>query len=406
MKKLIILLICLFLFSCAPKTKITKEKVPPPLIIPPKSAPQIPVQTIKKPILKKKVEIAPLYGKLLSKVEISTPFFNPTMGEEVGIYYTLSKDAKVEVNIYDPDSGLIRTMVSKEFVKAGENAVIWDGKDMDGNVVPDEAYFFTIIAKDEKGHKEIYDPTTFSGGEEHDITQAQINPQSGTINYRLPEMGRVNIRLGISGGPLLMTLVDWEPRLAGEVTEYWNGKDKDNLINLREHPRFKMIITYFTLPQNSVIAYGNKNFDYLTYKETLAQGRPLKEKRGRIDPDVKLSSHYRLPRILDRSPKLIMSFPKTNTFDKQGIPLLTGKTLVHVELDEKDKRFFQDMQFEICFFLDGDFYAEEEAGYSPYNWVWDTSQVKEGEHILTVNLSSFKGQIGVLSRKVKVVHQE
>jgi len=45
----------------------------------------------------------------------------------------------------------------------------------------------------------------------------------------------------------------------------------------------------------------------------------------------------------------------------------------------------------------------DETGYTPFNWVWDLSNVKEGEHLLTVNVSSFKDQIGVLSRKVRVV---
>jgi hypothetical protein len=77
--------------------------------------------------------------------------------------------------------------------------------------------------------------------------------------------------------------------------------------------------------------------------------------------------------------------------------------LVKVELDERDKIIFANEQYEVAFFLDTEFYAEEEVGYSPYNWVWDLSQVEEGEHVLTVNLSSFKDQIGILSKKVRVI---
>ena len=98
-----------------------------------------------------------------------------------------------------------------------------------------------------------------------------------------------------------------------------------------------------------------------------------------------------------------MTFKNTKGTDEKGIPVLTGKTLVKVELDEKDRLFFQNQQFEICFFLDNEFYAEDEAGYTPFNWVWDLSNVSEGEHLLTVNLSGFKDQIGVLTRKVRVV---
>jgi hypothetical protein len=91
---------------------------------------------------------------------------------------------------------------------------------VDGNFVPDEAYFFTIMAEDVSDAKEVYDPTTFSGGAGHDITTADINLQSQTITYKMPDMGRVMIRMGIQGGPLMNQLVDWKPRVKGMITEY------------------------------------------------------------------------------------------------------------------------------------------------------------------------------------------
>ena len=88
---------------------------------------------------------------------------------------------------------------------------------------------------------------------------------------------------------------------------------------------------------------------------------------------------------------------------KKDFRFLNKKTMVKVTLDEKDKAIFQKHQFEICFFLDNKFYAEDETGYTPFNWVWDLSNVEEGEHLLTINISSFQDQIGLLSKKVKVV---
>jgi hypothetical protein len=98
-----------------------------------------------------------------------------------------------------------------------------------------------------------------------------------------------------------------------------------------------------------------------------------------------------------------MDFTNTQGADDDGNTILKGKTLVKVELDEKDKVLFTNQQFEIVFFLDNEFYAEDEAGYTPFNWVWDMSNVAEGEHLFTVNLSSFKDQIGIMSQKVMVV---
>jgi len=162
-----------------------------------------------------------------------------------------------------------------------------------------------------------------------------------------------------------------------------------------------MIVTYFTLPENSVIAFGNKMQTYRDYKKSITAERAVKTKRP--SAVQKVSHHYGLPRTMDYSPNVNMTFVNAQGEDSDGVTVLNDKTIVKVELDEQDKLIFQNQQFEICFFLNGEFYAEDEAGYTPFNWVWDLSNVDEGEHVLTVNISGFKDQIGVLSRKVKVV---
>ncbi len=358
-------------------------------------------QTVNQSVLPSQEAPKPLFGKLLSDVNISKTSFNPTLGEEIAVSCNLSKSAGVTVDVYDSDHGLIKRIANEKLTDSGKQIFIWDGKDTDGHIVPDEAYFFTVAAEDKSGIKEIYDPTAFSGGAEHDIAGAEIDPQSYTVNYKMPEMGRVMIRIGIQGGPLMNQLVDWEPRVKGLITEYWNGKDKDNLADIYHHSKFKMIIVYFTLPEHSVIAFGNNSTTYRNYKKNIASQRPVKENRTRTD--LRMSMHYTLPRTADYSPTLKMDFSNIQEKDSGGIPVLKEKTLVKVYLDEQDSAVFQNHQYEICFFLDYEFYVEDEVGYTPFNWVWDLSNVKEGEHLLTVNVSGFKDQIGILSRKVKVV---
>ncbi len=391
MKKVFILLaLGLFLVVCALTYKIIKEnKV-----------------LIKTPASKKEaLLISPRgqYGKLLSDVNISAVSFNPRKQEEVALSYVLAKKAEVVISIYDPDFTLVKVLKPKGLLSAGKQTQVWDGKDMDGAVLPDEAYFFTIEAVDEKGNKEVYDPTAFSGGEPGDITEADINPETKNINYKLPDMSRVLIRIGIQDGPLLNTLVDWKPRVAGEITEYWNGRDKDNSIDLYEHSRLKIVIAYFKLPDNSIITYGNSAGDYRVYKNSLKTPRPVKQIPER--KEVKISPHYRLARAADYSPNPKLTFSQVKG-DDNGIPVVEGKTLVKLELDEQDKPFFVNQQFEICLFLDTEFYMEQEKGYVPLNWVWDLTDVKEGVYVLTLNLSGFKDQIGVISKKIKVIKEK
>jgi hypothetical protein len=342
----------------------------------------------------------------VTDVSVSTSSFSPFRGQTVDVEYTLADEADIDIKVFDPDHGLVDVLCKHASREVGQHRETWDGKDLDGSVVPDEAYFFTIEARTKNGKTAVYDPTAFSGGEEFDITEASINRESNTVVYDLPYPARILIRIGLSGGPLLKTLVDWEPRIAGEITEHWNGMDADNLINLRDHSRQKMVITGFRLPENSVIAYGNKTVGYREYKSGLSDPRPLKMSREVGErPNVSISSHYVLPRVVDRSPTVIMSFRNIAESDSERVIELRGETLVHVHIDPADRRYFTDQQFEISFFLDGYYYAEQEVGYSPYNWVWDLSSVREGEHILTVNMSSFKDQIGVASKRIKVVRQ-
>jgi hypothetical protein len=360
-----------------------------------------PVQPSDKAVIPIKKDIKPLFGTLLKDVSLSQSSFNPSRDQKIVLSYWLSKSALVLVNVYDPDHGLINTIAGEKFMEAGQQSIAWDGKDMEGQIVPDEAYFFTLIAEDKSGNMEIYDPTTFSGGRENDIIEAGIDPRHHTIDYSLPEMGRVMIRMGIRGGPLMNQLVDWKPRVKGAITEYWNGRDVDDLVDIYNHPKFKMIITYFSLPKTSVITFGNKSNNFLDYKRSIAGKRPIKPKRE--SSVVGVSRHYKIPRTEDYTPRITATFVNVQGKDKYGLPVLNKKTMVTVALDEKDKAIFQKHQFEICFFLDDKFYAEDETGFTPFNWVWDLSNIEEGEHLLTINISSFQDQIGLLSKKVKVV---
>lgn len=136
-------------------------------------------------------------GSLISQISVSKSSFNPSQKEEVGLSLHLSEKAKVDVHVYDADWGLVKVLAKAEEFAGGAQTFIWDGKDDQGAVVPDEAYFFTIAATDAQGNQDVYDPVAFSGGVTHDIVDADINEESQTINYQMPEIGRVMIRVGV-----------------------------------------------------------------------------------------------------------------------------------------------------------------------------------------------------------------
>lgn len=325
-------------------------------------------------------------GPLLDNVKISQASFNPSLNQEVAISYRLRRDAKINLQIFAPEGELVRTLVKNERRKMGIQQERWDGRDDQGVVVPDEAYSFVIEALDQGGSKKRYDPSV-KNWSQFDTAFATISEETNTITYTLPKPCRTRIRMGIANGPLLHTLVDWKPRVAGEITEHWDGWDRGKALEIRDHPQFKMVITNIELPENTIIIYGNKTIDYISHRGPSKIGSPA-------TAPAPLATMF--------SPRVKISFPMTKDYLPEGMPLVKNKILVRVELEDEDKVLLSSTPYEIVFFLDGVFYAEEPTGSSPYNWVWDLSGVKPGEHILTVNLISHNDQIGAASKKIKV----
>jgi hypothetical protein len=77
--------------------------------------------------------------------------------------------------------------------------------------------------------------------------------------------------------------------------------------------------------------------------------------------------------------------------------------MIRVEISDEDKDVPLNQQYEIILFMDSVFYAEEERGHLPFNYPWELTNLPPGEHILTVNVITYGDQIGIGSRKIKVV---
>lgn len=89
-------------------------------------------------------------GLIGKKVEISG---NRLFKEEGSIsegYYKLSQPGKVTINIYDANHQLIRA-IEGGVKDTSKQKVTWDGKDQNGNVLPQGTYTFEVTAIDEKG---------------------------------------------------------------------------------------------------------------------------------------------------------------------------------------------------------------------------------------------------------------
>lgn len=327
--------------------------------------------------------------------------FNPTRNENFIIPITVTspqtlKTIAVEIRTHDDD--LIRRLETKTLdVNEKDYQFLWDGKDSNKQLVPDEVYYPIVVINNRKGVETRIDQRDNSGGEEVYDFEKRIIPKA--IEYTLPVASRLLIRAGIKNGPLLRTVVDWEPRTTGFHTERWNGRDADNVITIDQNPQVGYLIVGYQLPEHTIIAYGNSKETYRDYRERLQW--PIKktnyENRLLARGDQRIRSEFYTPVLQQKSPRIIVNLLEKAS--RKPVSSITGfeEVLTEIQLHSLDEVYLDQQRYEITFFVDNEFIAEEEQGFVPFTWRWSPGRfgIKPGEHLLTVNVSGYNGQVGV-----------
>jgi flagellar hook assembly protein FlgD len=354
---------------------------------------------VKKPIIiTEEVELEPAAAKLtISNVSVDRKTFNPFQGETVKIRYRLSKQANVAIKIYDSDDNLVRILKQTEIDKQGYNEKIWDGRDDAGSILPKEVYIYTIEATDtSKNEAYTYDMADETGGIELTLRGLKFDNKTGEISYVLPKAARVRIRIGIKdGGPLLRTLLDWQPQEAGRHTLVWDGMDSSGVMNLLGNPNVFVNIASFSLPENSVILERGDESDY--------EERISTEKRLAKSVTSKKYIHALHKRAKCHEPNFDFEILGLKEYNKKGIPLITQDIIpIRIIIEQKDKIDLINSRFEIIFFIDNVFIFEEEEGTSPFTYRFDTKGLSEGEHIITVNIYGFNDHIASRSQRILI----
>ena len=194
----------------------------------------------------------------ITEVSHTPGLFNPTAGESCTIHYSLSADANVTVTLADRGGSLVRWLVNAAPRSQGANSEVWDGRDEAGAVVPDDVYIYTIEAETSAGDYAVYSPGT---GPDPGVANfrgtSPFNPYQGqtcAISYNLSAHALCRVRIGLQNGPLLRTLVDWEPRWSGPNTEVWDGRDESG--NIVPVGMYLIAIWADPMPINGIVTVG------------------------------------------------------------------------------------------------------------------------------------------------------
>ncbi|MEO6664931.1 MAG: FlgD immunoglobulin-like domain containing protein [Rubrivivax sp.] len=314
------------------------------------------------------------------------------------VVYTVRTEqpGTLSLELLTGDGDVVRRLVKSD-AQAGAHQLSWDGKDERGQTVPDEAYCARAVLQAASGRVED-DPCKRTGGEVLANIKPSISPNSD-IAYTLEKPARVLIRVGIKNGAMMRSLSVWRPRPAGRNLQRWNGFDESGQVDLRTD-RLALLVTAFQLPDFSVITTGQDGMDYRAWRT--AQGWPERpdtpvegDKTTPLERNgVRIARQHYMARYKDSEPRITVAMED-----------LTGKSIgadgtapeqvrLSVDLHPEDRWLMQEQLYEVAFFVDGDFVSEEENGYVPIGWLWNTSNLKPGRHLLTVNLTGFTGRVG------------
>jgi hypothetical protein len=331
----------------------------------------------------------------ISKVGLDRKVFNPSKGETVTLSFETNRTADMQAIIYD-SLGQQVTSISRSKLEQGRHDFTWNGRRLDGKFVQGRVFLYVIEATTTSGERAIHNPAQKTGGllvKPHTYT---FDRSTGKIEYVLPKACMIRLRAGLKEGMLARTIFDWEPRTAGRHNENWDGKGVSGLISLSNHPDLDLNLTCYTLPSNTIIATGDvKPLE----PERKHKNRKIKEK---YDPWARKDKylHYQHDPYLCREPNFALSFPESTRLDTEGVPVVSGRVPVRIELGSRDTKHLIDRRFEIIIYIDGTYFFEMEEGTTPFTYYWDTKAFAKGPHIVTVNVMSWDDHVGVVSKKI------
>jgi len=336
---------------------------------------------------------------MISDVRPDRIQIDPLRQERVTLSFHLSDPAAVVLHIYDGRGIEIRHVDSAGDLAPGTQQLSWDGKDWQGNPVPEEAYAYTLSAATRDGASVVFDLTDLTGGESLTPHDMKYSATTRTVDYVLEKPARVNIRLGLQNdGPLLRTLIDWVPRKAGQQSEPWDGMDNSAAISLAAHPSLAIGVSAFSLPDNTIFVGSPASVVRLI--DQLPE--PVVRRETAVQPKH-MYDHAQQP-LESRGDYTIQLKLPDGLSKRDGAPVIEGPVPLTIESEDHDRARVISRRFEPVYYVDGQFLFENEVGFLPMTWVWDPATTSEGIHYLTVNLRGYEGNFGMATRRVYVRH--
>ena len=316
---------------------------------------------------------------------------------KIAIRFALDEAATVVLRIYDDREFLIKEERIAGFNKS-DNTIIWDGRDNNGKRVPPEAYHYTLEASN-GSDSVVYDPSDITGNDVVEVSNLKWDKKADSISYSVRKNTRVSLRIGIDdGGPLLATILDWQPRARGVHKEKWDGIDSSGTVDIKRLVSAEIFGQAYSLSGNTII-FGPYQSDS-EYVENI----DTSHKRKRTYNSKKMFNYHGKDAASRSDFAIDVALPKDIKLNKDKLPIFKGSVPIRINIPKQELKRMQTNRFEPMLFVDGTYISELESGFFPLTWRMHAKDYKEGEHYITINIRGYDGQVGSASRRIVVKH--
>ncbi len=119
-------------------------------------------------------------------------------------------------------------------------------------------------------------------------------------------------------------------------------------------------------------------------------------------PPKRMYDHAQQPYDSRGDFTISLTLPPDLPVNAEGIAVVKGIVPVRLDIADHDRARALSRRFEPVFFVDGTFAFENETGFLPMTWLWDTRGTNPGTHFLTANLRGYEGNFGMATVRVSV----
>lgn len=200
----------------------------------------------------------------ITNVGRTLPVFQPQLGETTSFTYTINNPADVTLQVYRVSPQAVVRTIAMPAQPEGANAIVWDGRDDGGVLLPFDVYRPVLSAIDALATTASYplNPASPPNGPtpittNYEFSPASFNPYSNenvSIRFDFSELGRMTLQVRQVNNTPIRNLLVSTPTSAGHHDIPWDGRADDGSLWAGAFEVYWGVPQ--SLPENSVLATG------------------------------------------------------------------------------------------------------------------------------------------------------